>query len=132
MKWNKQFIIKDSFEAPFLKEGREPKLFQFFPEAKNEIIKFCSEGVKSGCLSSEAVRSEIRNVIVPNCYSNLIMEAGGDSELMPSYEELLFNLDLTSICISTLWRWMILLGYKYNENRTYNYTDGHERPDVVF
>ena len=46
MKWNKQFKKKDSFEVPFLKEGREPKLFQFFPEAKNEIIKFCSEGVK--------------------------------------------------------------------------------------
>ena len=50
---------------------------------------------------------------------------------MPSYEELLFHLDLTSICISTVWRWMILLGYKYSENMKCYYTDGHERPDVV-
>ena len=60
MKWNKQFRIYDSFDAPFLKEGREPKLFQFFPEAKNLIIKFCSEGVRNGCLSSECLRSVSR------------------------------------------------------------------------
>ena len=130
MKWNFEFRTKETFLTPFYKEVREPKLFQFFPETKKEIIKFCSEGVKNGSLSSEAVRNEIVTVIAPNCYKQLIVDAGEDSSLMPSFTELMYNLDLTTICISTVWRWMIVLGYQYDEKKCY-YTDGHERPDEV-
>ena len=131
MRWNREFRSKDTFENPFSKEVRQPKLFQFFPEAKTAIIRFCSEGVKNGSLSSESLRNEILTGIAPNCYKQLIDDAGNDASLMPSYKELLYNLDLTTICISTVWRWMIVLGYEYDENKKCYYTDGHERPDVV-
>ena len=121
MKWNREFRTKDSFGTPFSKEVREPKLFQFFPEAKTAIIKFCSDGVKNGSLSSESLRNEIIIVIAPNCYKQLIDDAGYDARLMPSFPELLYNVDLTTICISTVWRWMIVLGYQYDENETFYY-----------
>ena len=111
MKWNKLFRKKDKFALSFLKEDREPKLFQFFPEAKNQIIKYCSDGVKNGSLSSEAARSEITNVILPDCYRQLLIDAGDDALLMPSLEELKFQLDITSICISTVWRWISNLNF---------------------
>ena len=40
-------------------------------------------------------------------------------------------LDLTNMSMSTVWRWLVYLGYKYDENKKYYYTDGHEREDVV-
>ena len=70
-------------------------------------------------------------MILPDCYRQLLIDAGDDALLMPSLEELKFQLDITSICISTVWRCMIFLGYNYDENKKCYYTDGHERPDVV-
>ena len=46
MRWNREFRSQDTFGIPFSKQVREPKLFQFFPEVKTSIIRFCSEGVK--------------------------------------------------------------------------------------
>ena len=80
------------------------------------IIQFCSEGVKIGSLSNEVVCNKIITVIAPKCYDSLIVEAGDDALLMPTFKEMMYNLDLTTIYISTVWRWMIVLGYQYDEN----------------
>jgi hypothetical protein len=40
-------------------------------------------------------------------------------------------LDLKWVCPNTAWRWLQLMGYKYDENRCCYYTDGHEREDVA-
>ena len=51
------------------------------------------------------------------CHDDLLMEAGDvNKHNMPTYDELLHMLDLKSICISTVWRWMVYLGYQYDEN----------------
>ena len=66
MKWNREFRLKDVFGSQFNKGAREPKLFQFFPESKREVIKFCLEGVKNSSLSSEALCHVINISIAPN------------------------------------------------------------------
>lgn len=69
--------------------------------------------------------------MLPLCYYNLLNDNKGDSDMLPSYKELLHLLDLKNIGMSTAWRWLIYHGYKYNENKRCYYTDGHERQDVV-
>jgi hypothetical protein len=81
-------------------------------------------------MSAESVAAEIRQNILPKCYENLLKKVDDPSEL-PSYEELLQMLDLKRVCHSTVWHWLQLMGYKYDENRRCYYTDGHEREDVV-
>lgn len=44
MKWNRKFRTTDQFDIPFSIECRELKLFQFFPEAKKQIIQLCFDG----------------------------------------------------------------------------------------
>ena len=75
------------------------------------------EGVKIRSLSGEAVRTEITTSIAPKCYDSLIVEAGDDALLMPTFKEMMYNLDLATIDISTVWRWMIVLGYQYDKNK---------------
>ena len=81
--------------VPFNCSEREPKLFNFFPGSKNDLIAFCDSKVKSGKLSSESALAEIKNIIMPRCYSNLLLEAGEEHRNnIPRYEELIENLDL--------------------------------------
>lgn len=56
------------FNIPFLIVSLEPKLFQFFLESNNEILKFDSDGIKHGSLSSETLMNKIYN-----CYSSYLL-----------------------------------------------------------
>lgn len=71
----------------------ENKNYFSFPEAKTLIIQFCSEGVKNRSLSSEAIHNEIITVIVPNFNKKLIAKATNDAIIMPSFGEMMHNLD---------------------------------------
>ena len=80
-----------------------------FPNVKTCVIKYCSDGVKKGTLSTEALMNELKKVIVPNAHKTWLDESGDDAPLMPSFDGMMFYLDLTNICISTVWRWMKIL-----------------------
>ena len=45
----------------------------------------------------------------------MLDDTGENTELMSSYNVLLFYLNLVKVNISTVWRWMIKLGYSYDE-----------------
>ena len=78
------------------------------------MIRFYNNKIISGYLSTESFLNEIRIKILPLCYSNLLNDNKGDSDMLPIYKELLHLLDLKSIGMSTAWYWLIYLGYKYN------------------
>jgi hypothetical protein len=79
---------------------------------------------------SESVAAEIRQTNLPKCYEDLLGETDNPGGL-PTYNELLQMLDLKWVCPNMAWRWLQLMGYKYDENRCCYYTDGHEREDIV-
>ena len=88
-----------------------------FPNVKTGVIKYCLYGVKKGTLSTEALMNELNNVIVSNAYKTWLDESGDDTPLMLTFDEMMFHLDLTNICISTVWRWIKILGYTYDDNK---------------
>ena len=92
----------EQFEIPFSKMSREPKLFEFPPKSKRQIIHFCSEEVKEGTLSLDGVRTRIVNVIAPNCHRSFVEEARDDDALMPTNTGFLYKLQLSSIYLSTI------------------------------
>lgn len=51
--------------------------------------------------------------------------------MIPQCDELLQMLDLSTISITTVWRWIRYLGFNYSKNKKCDYTDGCEREDVV-
>ena len=78
------------------------------------------------------MHAEVTNRIIPDCYSAMLFEAGPEMiDDMPSYEELLSMLDLKTVCINTVYKWIKDLGFHYDVNKRCYYTDGHERSDVV-
>jgi hypothetical protein len=100
------------------------------------INDYCGNPDNQPSVSAESVAAEIRQKILPKCYKDLlaeedILEETNEVSNLPSYDELLGMLDLKRVCASTVWQWLQLMGYKYDENRRCYYTDGHEREDAV-
>jgi hypothetical protein len=98
------------------------------------INDYCGNPDNQPSMSAESVAAEIRSL--PKCYKDLlaeedILEETNEVSDLPSYDELLGMLDLKRVCASTVWQWLQLMGYKYDENRRCYYTDGHERESVV-
>ena len=54
-----------------------------------------------------------------------------EREFIPSYNNMLENLMLSTIRYSSAYRWILYLGFKYDKNKRSYYTDGHEREVVV-
>ena len=92
-------------------------MFQISPDVKTGVIKYCSDGVKKGILSTKALMNELKNAIVPNVYKTWLDESGDDAPLIPTFDDMMFHLNLTNICISTMWRWIKILGYTYDDNK---------------
>ena len=46
-------------------------------------------------------------------------------------KDVLAHYNLKTICLSTVWRWMMALGLKHSEEKNCYYVDGHEREDVA-
>ena len=129
--WNKEFCCNETFIVPFSKSMREPKLFSFFPKARNKVVRYCNKQISVGSLSCESLAAEVSKNIIPVCYKELEDEAGSDRNNLPELDELFVMMGLKTFSVSTAWRMMQYLGYKYCETRRGYYTDGHEREDVV-
>jgi hypothetical protein len=101
------------------------------------INDYCGNPDNQPSMSAESVAAEIRQIILPKCYKDLLaeedilLEETNKVSNLPSYDKLLGMLDLKRVCASTVWQWLQLMGYIYDENRHCYYTDGHEREDVV-
>ena len=127
MKTNIHFRKNEKLIVPFQRSLREPKLFTFFPESKEDIITYCNNKIKSGELSTESLCCEIKNVIIPRCYAKLLLEAGeANRNSIPNLPDLLLMLDIRTLGLQTVWRWLHYLGFQYDENKRSYYTDGHD------
>jgi hypothetical protein len=71
-------------------------------------------------------------------YSNTLRSTQERSLVIPvdeRYEETTKGLNsefgLKKICLSTIYKWLKLLGFKYEPQRKGDYVDGHEKPETV-
>ena len=86
---------------------KEPPVFTFPPECRTNIVQFCSKFIQDGSLSTEILLLEIRNVMLPHCYSKVYedtVECNRNNIL--NYNDLLIKLRLKSVSYSTVGRWM--------------------------
>ena len=93
--WNMEFRTNGTFTLSYVKDSQEPKLFQIFFGVKTEVIKHCSDGMKTGTLSTEALMNELKNAMVPNAYNTWLDDTGSVPPRMPTFEDMIYYLDLT-------------------------------------
>ena len=95
------FRTNGIFTLSYVKDSQEPKLFQMFLDVKTGVINHCSDGMNTGTLSTEALMNELKNAIVPNTYNTWLDDTGSVPSRMPIFEDMMYYLDLTKMCIST-------------------------------
>ena len=118
-------------DVPFVRVSREPKIFSCFPDIKSDLVIYCNDKISEGCMSTELVLSELKNIIIPKHFDIHIEEQKTNNQIILDYDMILHALQLQNISYSTVWRWLSHIGYKYDINNKSYYTDGHERADVV-
>ena len=153
--WNILYRSLDNFPHPnpYVQCGKRPlpRLFEAFPSAKDDIASFAVR--KLATLTIEEVHEFITTVLLPK----LIIEWKDDKDMKvccardeeeaqttPLEDGLLENEEndkiiasflnahgLATLSMTTVWRWMHLLGFSYDARRKSFYVDGHERDDVV-
>ena len=111
-RWNIQFRKGERFEVSNMRARREPKIFTLFPELREKLVTHCNKQIREGSLSTEACTLEVKNKLIPDCYQDLLEEAGEDKGDMPTHNEILSMCDLTTITVPTVWRWMLQMDMK--------------------
>ena len=136
--WNIAFRLLDNFPHPNLRVqcGKVPlpRLFENFPEAKDDIIKFAVKNLTT--LTIESVHDFVINNVVPKLFELWKKEEmdssnwKDDSEFLTT-EMFLRDHGIISIGVTMVWQWMQDLGFSYDMRKKNFYIDGHERDDVV-
>ena len=153
--WNMVFRRIECFPHPnpYVQCGKRPlpRLLEIFPNAKDLIVGY---GVKHlATLTIEGIHDFIVNTVIPRLAAewqsdkmkddgNNVDPIGTASTTTTSTtstrdnesdinEQFLQAHRLASMSFTTVWRWMRLLGFRYDVRRKSFYVDGHERDDVV-
>ncbi|KAI2505686.1 hypothetical protein MHU86_8745 [Fragilaria crotonensis] len=125
-----------------------PRLLEAFPCAKDDIVAFAVR--KLATLTIEEVHEFIVSVLIPKLVvewnqdkareePTTIPTAGIEDETNhvdvdignKVLDSFLKQHGLKTLSITTVWRWIRLLGFSYDARRKSFYVDGHERDDVV-
>ena len=65
---NQSFRHNEKLQSGYLNLNQEPQIFSVYPKVRDLIVKFCNEQVSEGTLSTDIVRSHIKNNILENVY----------------------------------------------------------------
>ena len=105
---------------------RLPVILSDNPEIIHSIKQFCKSNILS--LTIELVHNHIHTVIIPE----LVKKIGKERNL-PSYnKEMLFDeFNFKTLTISTVYKWLVKLGFKYQPRKKSYYVDNHESPENI-
>jgi hypothetical protein len=110
------------------KDGKKtslPPILDRNPDLANCIIQYAKQNVHE--LSAELLYSYIHDIALPALLDQRRAVLVDESYTM---EKLLHENRLTKVSITTIFRWMAQLGFKYETRRKIYYVDGHEKTEI--
>jgi hypothetical protein len=120
----------ESFPNPHVhsKDGNKtslPPLLDRHPELARSIIQYAKQNLNE--LSAELIYSYLHEIALPVLLDERRAELVDESYTM---QQLLQENQLTKVSMTTIFRWMRRLGFKYEVRRKCYYVDGHEKPET--
>ena len=109
-------------------DGRSPlpMLLENNPDLKNALVRYCKEHLDH--LTAELITSYLYETALPALLEERRRELVSNDFTL---EQLLQENRLTKIAVSTIYRWMERLGFKYEPRKKCYYVDGHEKPETI-
>jgi hypothetical protein len=102
-----------------------PPLLDRNPELKQNIIEYAKQNLND--LSAEIIYSYLQEVALPELLKERRAELVNPRYTMT---QLLKENQLTKLSMTTVFRWMGRLGFRYETRRKTYYVDGHEKPET--
>ena len=131
MEWN--MVLRASESACFanparMRAGRKPDLpplLENNPDLKEGLLSYCKTHLDT--LSAESVASYLFQTGLPQLVEQRRHELDN-----PAFDvqQLLHENGLNRICISTIYKWMERLGFRYETRKKCYYVDGHEATET--
>jgi hypothetical protein len=118
----------ESFPNPkFHTHGKAmlPPLLEQNPDLKKSLLQYAMSNLNE--LTVELLLVYLHDTVLPA----LLEEFKAELEC-PEYTmyELVQEHQLTKLSVPTIYRWMCLLGFKYEPQKKCYYVDGHEKPET--
>jgi hypothetical protein len=129
MRWYRMFREKRAFSIPPQWKHNLPAFLDLNPDVCDAIKKYALSNLSQ--LSCEYVSEYIHTVVLPEMVKDE-RKSNNQQDLSDGEVEkiILKRYELTNICISTVYRWLIKLGLKYEPRRKGYCVDGHEKADT--
>ena len=131
MGWYNSFRVKRKFTLPVPKKELPPFLQQN-PELCTTIKEYCRENL--GDLSIEFLFQYLHKTILPQLVeaeTKVRKDDMEEEEYQKELRRILKPYRLVTVCMSTVQRWLHLLGFKYELRKKSYYVDGHEKPATI-
>jgi hypothetical protein len=102
-----------------------PPLLERNPDFKMSFLQYATSNLND--LSAELLLAYLHKTALP-----ALLEEFREELEFPEYTlfELLQEHRYTNLSVPTIYRWMRLLGFKYETRQRCHYVDGHEKPDT--
>eukprot|EP00978_Attheya_sp_CCMP212_P032127 scaffold123909_cov56-Attheya_sp.AAC.1 len=128
--FNQQFRQYKLFEIKSsTKSVTHVQLLAVFPEAHNMLMSWAKNNLQT--LNSETAREYLLEKVIPKCCERCNNELRAMGVQHMDEADFMKFVGLKTLCASTAWRWIRLLGFTYRERRKCYYTDGHEKAENV-
>ena len=121
--WHREFRRSRKFAHPHSKKNYSPLLLEIFPEAKNIICEWAGKDLNS--LSSETLAMFVRREIAAKIHEQLPDEHG------LTLDEFTNSLNLANFGVSTAYRYLGHLGFKWCDRKRTYYNDKHESEENI-
>jgi hypothetical protein len=131
MGWYNSFRVKRKFTLPVPKKELPPFLQQN-PELCTTIKEYCRENL--GDLSIEFLFQYLHKTTLPQLVeaeTKVRKDDMEEEEYQKELRRILKPYRLVTVCMSTVQRWLHLLGFKYELRKKSYYVDGHEKPATI-
>jgi hypothetical protein len=128
--WYSGFVTNDRrFPVQLPRKHRLPMFLDLNPGAKDSIKQYCKEHLQE--LSVELVFEYIHDELIPAMVKDKYNVGSDHHEYSNFVNTLYIEHGLKKLCPSTIYKWLILLGFKYEPRRKGYYVDGHEKVETV-
>jgi hypothetical protein len=130
LRWNRYFRIYGFLEMdPKTKAAKVfvPELFKLYPEAKALINAQFAKDIEN--ISAENFRNYVLDDLIPQIIESENNTNEGEEPL--TKETLLNAINIKTFSLSTAYKYLSFLGFKYDDQKKTYYNDGHERLENV-
>ena len=132
--YNLTFRMKQCFPHPSIRVelGRKytPMLLDLYPEARHIICDWATANIE--CMSSELIAHYIREELVPILHRMHEQQCEHDQALTRmSIDDMKLQLNIDNFSVSTAYRMLKYLGFKYQPRKKTYYNDKHENSENI-